>query len=355
MPAQSLRVCRKKRMGLLAALASLRLTLVAMMLLALCIVLRYRLDWISSDWFALALVLLALNLLAAIWQRPQFRRQRGLLVFHFGLLVITVLAGLAILTRMQGRIELVEGQAFDPAQVMIDSRGWWQFDDLDSVQFVQGPVSVEYHPGLRRGATRSEIILGPNPQHLIVGDTQPLRLQGYRFVSTSNKGYAVLLDWIDNSGAVLSGAVHMPSYPLQDWNQVNRWNSPGGETLQLELELPPLQSDRDWVLRTPPEVLPLRLQRGSGADHVLLPEDTITLNGGRLRYRGVRLWLGYQIDYNPLLPWMFAAAMVGIAGLGWHFWTKYGLRSNRAMPALTPPSTQLQTDTADASGGHRSW
>ena len=331
---------------LLNWLASLRLTLLAMLLLGAGIILCYRLDWLARDWVALALGLLALNLLAAILRRPQFRRQNGLLVFHLGLLLIAVLAGLSILTRLQGRVELVEGQAFDPSQVVIDSQGWWLLESLDAVHFVQGPIRVQFHPGLRRGATRSEIVLpdisDQAAHRVVVGDTQALRLHGYRFVSTSNKGYAVLLDWIDSSGRALTGAVHMPSFPLQEWNQVNHWTTPTGQLLELELELARLQTDRDWILHSAVPGPTLHLQSEDGKRYTLQSGETVQLNGGDLRYEGIRLWLGYQIDYNPLLPWMFVAAMTGLAGLGWHFWGKYSVNASQGKRQKKPLSSNAR-------------
>ena len=43
----------------------------------------------------------------------------------------------------------------------------------------------------------------------------------------------------------------------------------------------------------------------------------------------LRVWMGYQIEYLPFLPWMFVAAMLAIVGLTLHF-------ASRVLPASAP-------------------
>jgi cytochrome c biogenesis protein len=116
----------------------------------------------------------------------------------------------------------------------------------------------------------------------------------------------------------------MPSFPLQEWNQVNYWITPAGDPVRLELMLPPLQTGLDWELQSNIPAPDLLLNIVDGERQVLQTNQSVALTGGSLRYRGVRLWLGYQIDYDPLLPWIFVTALIGVTGLGWYFWRKYG-------------------------------
>jgi hypothetical protein len=48
------------------------------------------------------------------------------------------------------------------------------------------------------------------------------------------------------------------------------------------------------------------------------------------------MWMGYTIFYDAFLAWFFAAALVGVAGLGWHYYLKLSSpRKLRAYPGET--------------------
>ena len=111
--------------GAATALASLRLTLLGMLGLALTVLATYRDPELATAWVALPLGVLAVNLLAALLVNPRFRTQAGLLVFHLCLLAVVVLSAVGLMTRFEGRLELTEGQAFTPGAVEIVSRGPW--------------------------------------------------------------------------------------------------------------------------------------------------------------------------------------------------------------------------------------
>lgn len=306
-------------------LSSLRLTLVGMAGLAAMVLLSYRFAGLSASWVALPLIVLSINLLAALVTKPQFRRQGGLLAFHLCLLAILLLTAFGLLTRLQGHVEIAEGQAFDSASVVVTERGLWHPWRLETVRFLQGPIQVSYRPEWVRGSTRSQLAV-PDDQGKFhtaqIGDTESLQIAGYRFVTTFNKGYAVLLTWLGERGDALAGAVHMPSYPLLEWKQQNRWRSPAGQDLNIELKLPKPPLEQAWTL-TSAGVHGRILVSGAGQPIELEPGQVLAAAGGVLRFDGLRLWMGYRIDYNPALPWLFSAAIVGILGLAWHFWRKF--------------------------------
>ena len=197
---------------------------------------------------SLPLGLLSLNLLAAILSNRVFRSQAALLMFHIGLLCVLLLASAGILLRFEGSVEIVEGAEFEPRQVTERKRGWLHSGQLDSIEFTQGPIEVRYRSGLLRDTTRSRVEIrdhGP----VDIGDRQGVTARGYRFLTTFNKGYAVLLMWEAADGDQSLGAVNFPSYPDLEWKQVNDWTTPGGETLRLELELPERAADSgSWTL-----------------------------------------------------------------------------------------------------------
>lgn len=313
---------------ILRSLASLRLTLLGIAALMVIAFVVNRFEGVSSAWLTVVLACLALNLVCAILDRPQFRRQPALLVFHLSLLAILVLSALGLMVRMQGRVEVVEGQAFDASRVETVAVGPWHRRRLERIGFEQGRIEVAYNPDLVRGRTRSEVRTwaGQSSTLSSVGDTRPLVLEGYRFLTTSNKGYAVLLTWESPDAMRLTGAVHMPSYPLYEWKQRNHWIAPSGERLEIELVLPAVERERPWTLRTVAQDAALDVSVPNVGARVLRVGDELPLKAGTLRFDGVRLWMGYRIEFNPVLPWLFAASVVGVSGLAWHFWRKLGLQ-----------------------------
>ena len=314
----------------LQLLASTRLTLLGMILLALGILASYADPQASPWWLAAPLVLLAANLLCAVAANPGLRRRGGLLVFHLALLGIIILAAAGRLTHLDGQVEVIEGSAFSAAGVKILRQGPLHPARLDKVSFVQGPFTVDYAPGLKREHTRSQIMV-PQVQTpaeesrltpVVVGDLDPLILQGYRFSTTPNKGFAVLLTWIPEQGESMTGTVNMPSYPLNDWNQENRWAPPGEAELRLRLLFAKtLDKNVAWTLAS--KNVQAQLEVDAGGRRILLqPGETVHLTHGSLRYDGLRAWMGYKVFYDPTLPWLFWFALGGVLGMAWYFWGK---------------------------------
>lgn len=60
----------------------------------------------------------------------------------------------------------------------------------------------------------------------------------------------------------------------------------------------------------------------------LRPGDSLRLQHGTVTVQDLRLWMGYRIDFNPLLSWVFAAAMLALIALAVHFQLQF-----RAVPA----------------------
>jgi len=314
-------------MRLLTISGSLKLTLPAMVALVLGVLVSYRAGFASAWWVAGPLVALALNLAAALVVHPRFRRQPGLLCFHLALLAVLVIGALEQLRRFEGRVELLVGEDFAARNVETQAAGpLYGADRLGRARFRQGHFSVDYAADLTRRATRSQVYLdGERGAQMVFGDTRPLAIAGFHFHTTSNKGYAALLRWQDRDGSRALGAVHFPSYPLRDWQQVNRWTTPGGDELTLELDLPePAPDTRAWRLdsREASRMPATLLVNWSGREAAVGRGEWLSIAGGRLRFEGLRMWMGYQISFNPLLAWLLAAGGVGVAGLAWHFWNK---------------------------------
>ena len=313
---------RESALMLLRSLASLKLTLAGIVALLCSVLLAYFSPAQSSGYIIAPLVLLSINLLAAIVFNPRIRQNSGLLMFHICLLLIAVLTVLSQLTSMKGRVEILQGTAFDAASVTVTEQGAWHpLDRLRQVGFVQGDIAVDYVAGLRRGTTRSQL-LQANNEPVVVGDNRAFISDGYRFYTTSNKGFAAVVNWHANGGQVMRGAIHFPSYPLYDWKQQNQWQSPTGDVLDFRLVIETaLDRERAWTLNNADQgyievTLPDKTVRR------LKPGETMALNGGSLEFEALRMWMGYQIFYDAFLAWFFAAALVGVAGLGWHYYLK---------------------------------
>ena len=307
-------------------LASLKLTLVGMLLLVAGVLASYRDPTASLWWLVVPLLLLGANLLCAIVFSPRFRRQSGLLVFHVCLLVILLLAALGQLTSLTGRVEITEGQAFEPGLVQVIEQGpWHPWERLDLVAFVQGPIVVDYRPQLVRGQTlsRVQVTQGSAPHVTEFGDSTPLTLSGYRFYTTSNKGYSVVFTWHGTDGTAQTGTVHLPSYPLRDWDQRQSWTTPVGTPIEVGLVVPGRESDREaWRLDSRRAAGQLTLAVDGQPKITLQPGQRLRLPGGELDYAGLRMWMGYELFYDPTLPWLVTAALLAVAALAWHFWEK---------------------------------
>ena len=305
----------------LAALASLWWTLGWMAVAAAVLVHGQVTEALDARWLALPCGGLFVNLAAALVTNERLRRQPGLLVFHVGLAVLALTAMAGRLTALSGSVEVTQGSAFDAGLVTAKAAPLHPWG-LGKVNFVQGPFRIDYEPGLQRRHTHSTLFVpaaGGAWDAVDVGDDRPLKMFGYRFYTTPNKGFALLLTYIGPDGQRQTGAVHLPSYPMNDYKQSNSWQMPdGGPMLDLWLDMPNpvLAQDAAWTFHVP-EDSTLVVGLG-GRRHELKPGQEVRVGDARLRYEDLRAWMGYTVFYDPTLPWLAAAALVACAGLGWH-------------------------------------
>lgn len=318
---------------LTAVLASLRLTAVALVVMAGLAIAGRVWPALPHAWTAVPAGVLAANLLAALVVHPRLRAQRALALFHWALIAVCGLVAVSVLARFEGEVEIVEGAEFDPAAVRVAEAGPWAARAVDDVAFVQGDLSVDYLPGLRRQQMTTSVAIDGQVRR--IDDLAPLDVGGYRFSATANKGFAVMLAWHGADGDEFRGAVHLPSYPVNDWRQSNRWRTPAGEEITVSFQ--PTQrvpADRGWTFSKARADGSIGIRTPTG-DHVLAPGATIALRGGSLTLDGVRLWVGYSIERDPAMPWLFAAAAIGIAALGLHFIAPNASTRRRAHASTT--------------------
>lgn len=288
---------------------------------------------VSAWYLAGPLAFLAVSLLVAITTNSRIYRRGGLLVFHVGLLSIAVLAAIGRLTFFEAHVEMLEGNAFGVEDSLNVKKGPLHSDDLRHIEFMQGRYTVEYHPGMVRGLTHSYVrVKGDDGawQDKVVGDDRPLVIDGYRFYTSFNKGFAPVLTWKGADGSSTQGAVHMPSYPLFEHKQENDWTTPTGEAVRLWLRMDTgLDEKNGWVLneKTPESTLVVFF----GDSRIeLRPGETAAVGGGDLTYDHLATWMGYKIFYDPTLHALFGASMLSVLGLFMHFRRKFSLQPLRA-------------------------
>ncbi len=288
-------------------------------------------DWASPTWtFALPFALLAMNLASAIATRPVFRRNMPLLIFHLALIAIAVLASIGRLTYFEGTVEVATGDAFDGTFASRVS-GPWHPHGLRGVRFVNEGFRVAYDEHGRRIRTFNAVSWhddGGAVQREVIGETQPLVLRGYRFTTTSNKGYAPAFTWIPNGGGrEVHGRVHLPSYPAHEHRQARTWQLGATELwTMLRIDEPIVVRGQASEFRVPERY---RIIVRVGADrHELQPGDRIALPHGTLIYRGLGTWMGYAVAWDWTPPWLAAAGLVGVVGVALHFLRKYARGSS---------------------------
>lgn len=311
------------------ALASLKLTLAAILWLAAAVAWSFD-TGASATWsLAAPLALIAVNLLAAVATHPAFRRNLPLLVFHLCLIAIVLLVAASRLTYLRGRAELSSGETFTGALVDREA-GPLHAGALASVRFVNDGFEIDYAAGRRRADTRNTVrVAGPDgrPRAVVVGDDRPLVAAGYRFYTSPNKGFAPRLRWTPAGGEPMRGTVHMPPYPVYENVQVARWTPAGANvTLVIALEIGEVLIDPDRPARFRMPAAP-RLVVGEGSDAVTLaPGAAASVAGGTLAFEGLTTWMGYTVHYDPAMPWLLAACLMACASIGAHFARRFRAR-----------------------------
>ena len=315
----------------LRLLGSLKLTLLILVALGAGIVVAYRNETKTIWPLVLPLVLCAINLLAAIASNAVFRRQLPLLMFHLALLSIILLVATGRMTYLKGQLELVDGQEFDGVLTREES-GPWHRNGLAQVHFVNAGFAIDYAPGVRRGATQNKVRYQDAnglPREVIIGDNTPMILNGYRFYTSFNKGFAPVFLWYPaaSPAAPVLGTVNLPAYPIHEYRQALDWVLPGTQIkawTMLQFDEIILDPEKPSNFRLPEKhVVVMRIgeQRQE-----LTPGQSITLPEGRLQYQGLRAWMGYTVFSDWTIPWLLSASLLAVASLGWHFWRKFAAR-----------------------------
>lgn len=310
----------------LGRIASLKFTLTSMVLLGVGVLMASRAEVGGSWQIAVPLILLALNLACALIVKPVFRRQTALLVFHLALIAIVLLMAAGQLTYLRGQVEISSGAAFQ-GELTRSERGPWHNGRLGDVTFANHGFSIDYSPGMKRDQTRNAVTWkdpSGREQRAVIGDQQPLVLNGYRFYTSPNKGFAPLFTWHPVQGEPQRGTIHLPSYPIHEYGQALEWTPPGTAVklwFMLQFQEKLIDPVKAWQFRTPGEhTLVLRVGEER---RELKPGDRHRLPQGMLVYEGLTTWMGYTVFYDWTLPWLFAASLLAVLSLAWHYWRRF--------------------------------
>jgi len=300
---------------------SLHATLVVLVLVAASVVWTYFLSGETVWPMASSLSLCSVNLVAAIAVHPAFRRHASLLVFHLALLAVIVLVAIGRLTYLKGRVELTSGESYS-GQLSEFEAGPWHGLGYRDVRFVNADFTIDYLPGRQRDHTYNRVSYtdsNGNRRDVIIGDQVPLVLNGYRFYTSFNKGFALKFLWTPRTGPPVRGTVHLPAYPLHEYRQANTWTPPGGSEelwVQLQFDTPLLNPELPGRFGLP-ESHVVVIRFGDRRREVK-PGESLDVGGGRVLYEGVGTWMGYTVFYDWTIPWLLAACAVAVGSLMWH-------------------------------------
>ena len=330
-----------------AHFGSLRTTL-ALLALLFGVVLAYPGRWPLAAVFAA----LAANLVAALARHPLLRRQGALLVFHLALLALVVLVGVGRLASLDGRFELTQGVPFD-GRLLDRAAGPLYLERLERLAFHHEGFEIDYAAGRRRGATRNTVVWndeGGTPRRAVVGDHRPLVIDGHRFYTTSNKGFAPVLRWEPERGEPVLGSVHLPSFPVHELRQSREWSLPDGRAVWIQLAIDEALIDPAAATRF---ALPERHRlvvrwddAGRESRAELAPGEAVALPGGTLSYAELSTWMGYRVSHDPTLPWLLAASVLAALSLAAHYVGRFFF--DRAEP--TPRGAAHEAVTAGPHG-----
>ncbi|MBI4203773.1 MAG: cytochrome c biogenesis protein ResB [Betaproteobacteria bacterium] len=313
----------------LKRLASLKLTLVLLLLLGAGVIGHDPVTGGAAWLVAVPLLLGAVNLSAAVLTHPVFRQQTALLMFHVALLAIVVLVAAGRLTYLNGQLELAEGEVFKGELARSES-GPWHRSLLERARFVNDGFTIRYEKGVRRAETRNTVRWLDDTgreQKGVIGDNEPLVRHGYRFYTSFNKGFAPVFIWHPAGGPPQRGSINLPSYPIHEYGQALEWTLPGTQIklwTMLQFDEVLLDSDRVSQFRLPTRhTLVVRI---GDARQELVPGERMVLPAGILVYERLSTWMGYTVFYDWTLPWLFVACLLAVASLAWHFWKKFAVQ-----------------------------
>ena len=301
----------------LVLLASPKLTVAIFLLIAAAVL------WINeggNKTLAIAppLLLLIINLSASIATHGKLRTNLALLIFHLALIAFLVLLLVARLTYLNGQIAINLGNSYD-GHLLASEQGPWHINRLRSQRFTNLDFIDEF-PADGDGYLTFNRVSWQDQQgatfYAEIGDDTPLVMDGYRFYAT-RRGFTPRLIWQPDSGTIHSVDIRLGLVEPDGWHAGYEWQAPEGEKLWITLDYQVKHPEPGASLKNlnmkhidAPVVIRTKSER------LLLPlGETLEINGGKLTYSSLNVWMGYQVVYDPAMPWLFGTCLVGIFSL----------------------------------------
>lgn len=274
------------------------------------------------------LLLFAVNVTAALVQHGKLRGDGVLATFHMALLAIVVLAALGRASYFDGWVRLILGNAFDGRPGGYESgplHAW----HLDKVRFVNLGFDHDYAANGNLRGTYNRLLWTDDTgqdREGVIGDDRPLEIQGYRFYTSKNWGFAPVFFWSPHNGQGEHGAVFLPAYLGNVFRQAMAWDLPGsGLRLWVMLEIEDVLLDpvrRVWTPGLLPEKHHL-IVRYKDMRQILAPGEAILFPEGVLRYQFLSSWMGYRIHSDWTVRWMLAACLMAVFSGVWFYGRKF--------------------------------
>lgn len=317
--------------GLVLGLASARWTVLFFLLTAAAALTVTYQDVAPTAFMAVPLVLLLVNLSAAIFTQARFRADLPLLLFHLALVALLALIALARLTYMEGTATLTNGTEF-AGQLMTEARGPLHAGRLAQVHFSNEGFTENYAARGQLHATYNQVRWQDDAGQwhpAQIGDDRPLLIKGYKIYTTRHRGFSPLFRWQPVTGAEEYGAVPLAEQVEGVFAPAMAAKLPDGSDAWVMLDFKvagaaPGQALVDMGSKALAHTLVLRV---GAARHVLRAGDKIDLPGGTLTYVRLDSWMGYTLTYDPTRSWVVATILIGLGSLIWFYWRRLRWRT----------------------------
>jgi hypothetical protein len=274
------------------------------------------------------LLLLFLNLGAAILSNARFRSDLPLLLFHLALLAFLALLLVARLSYFDGGIKLSTGTLFEGTYTSVE-KGILHGDGAKHLRFANDAIVEQTPPSGGDPITYNQIRWWDSngrPNLAEIGNDRPLVLDSYRIFSTNFRGFAPIFRWKPKAGEESIGTVHLPESLPDEFPPGSTATLPGGDQAWVQMrsaENTYVKGERiDLGAAALKHHLVLRIK---DKRHELEPGSSIELDNGQLTYLQLGTWIGYRVTYDPTPPWLAASVFLGVVSLLWFYARLWGL------------------------------
>lgn len=273
-----------------------------------------------SKWIALPVILLTINLVAAIVYQPAFKRDPALLIFHVALAMLLPVALYGSLSGFKGHFELPEGANFQHQNITIRDQGLLHSYQLDNLVMHLVAMDATYIPGKRAQRLRARVIADDN--EVVIAEHLPLIWRDYRIYVSKNIGFTGYFNFIDDYGQQLYGV----NFPWLAGNQLRQANEVNvfGEPFWLKLEGVEgmLDNDMQPIPFVPPANTYVVFRQGDRRIELRLG-DQVAVNGGTLVFRSIGGWQGFEISYDPAKRYLLSLSLIMCMAMVWYFWQRF--------------------------------